>query len=240
MRMSDLNWPGLAAAYVGYRGVRAIMPGYSRKRKSFAPVNKFGFRTKIRRKMGGPSMKPFKMHGRTKFGDSRCTVALKDIKSYQLTPGVDLNEQVVGAGLLTAPLYKRYANLYGRFRIKAIKVEFMKDVHMTQLMTAVTQLSEEKPTDAEAYLRDITCRFHNLAYNSRYTPSRSMRTSDIPLFNTFLPTSSNAVGLPDAAINFLLKHQHLSNLTTLELKITYVVEFAYMLKSVPEIDTQAP
>jgi hypothetical protein len=216
------------------------MPGYrGMKRKTPFGPNKQGFRTKIRRKMSGPSMRPFKMHGRTKFGDSLCTVGLKDIKSFQLTSGSDLNEQITGSGVLTAPLFKRYANLYGRFRIKAVKVEFMKDVHMSQLLTAVTQLSEEKPVDDQAYLRDITCRFHNLQYNSRYTPSRSMRTSDIPLFNTFLPTSSNASQMPDCAVNFLLKHQHLSSLMTLEVKVTYVVEFAYMLKGT-SLDNQTP
>ena len=48
--MQDLNWPGLAAAYIGYRGVQAVsrsMAGY--KRKANYPVNKFGFRNKIRR-----------------------------------------------------------------------------------------------------------------------------------------------------------------------------------------------
>jgi hypothetical protein len=236
--LADINWPGLATGYLGYRVVKSMVGsrvGY--KRKGSAPVNRQGFRTKIRRKMV-PS-KPFKMRGNTKFGDSRCIVTLRDIKSHHLAVGVDLNENVTGASVVNAPLFRRYANQYGRFRIKAIKLSFMKDNHMTHLLTSVTQLSETKPSDATGYMRDITCRHHNLN-NTNSTPSRTLRVSDVPLFDTFYPTATTAANLPDCAINYLLKHQHLSNSMTLEIKVAYVVEFAYMLKNIPEIDLKDP
>jgi hypothetical protein len=230
--------PALAAGIVGYQGFQAVKSMYGRKRKSGAPpVNRQGFRTKIRRKMS--ATKPFKMKGHTKFGDSRCIVTLRDIKSHQLTVGSDLNEQVTGANVINAPLFRRYANLYGRFRVKAIKLQFMKDVHMTHLLTAVTQLSESKPSNDVAYMRDVTCRHHNLNKINQ-TPSRTLRVSDVPLFDTFYATNTTYANLPDCAINYLLKHQQLSNLATLEIKVSYVVEFAYMNKSVPELDLLAP
>jgi hypothetical protein len=64
--------------------------------------------------------------------------------------------------------------------------------------------------------------------------------SDVPLFDTFYPTATTAANLPDCAINYLLKHQHLSNSMTLEIKVAYVVEFAYMLNNIPEIDLKDP
>jgi hypothetical protein len=211
------------------------MAGY--KRKAGQPVNRQGFRTKIRRKM--KPQRPFKVTKGTKFGDSRCIVTLTDIKSHSLTVGSDLNEQVTGSSVVNAPLFRRYANMYGRFRIKAIKVSFMKDNHMTHLLTAVTQLSEGKPADSTAYMRDVTCRHHNLN-NTNFTPSRTLRVSDVPLFDTFYATNTPSGNLPDCAINYLLKHQSLSNAMTFELKVAYVVEFAYMNKIIGDIDDAEP
>jgi hypothetical protein len=182
----------------------------------------------------------FKASGGTKYGDSRCVIALNDIFTFTMNPGTDLNVAIAGSSVLSTPMFRRYANLYGKFRVKSMKVQWYTDTHCTHLLSAVTQMSETAPVDQAAYLRDITCRFHDLSRRD-ISQSRTLIAPDIPLFNTFQSTGEVAGNLPDCAINFLLKHFETprSNVNV-ECRVTFVTEFGFMNKSVPEIDLQAP
>ena len=184
---------------------------------------------------------PFKSSGQTKYGDSRCVVALHNLASFTMAGGSDLNTLVKGSDVTSAPLFNRYANLYGKFRLKSFTVHFMPDSHQTHMLTAVTQLAETAPADQNGYLRDITCRFHDMSRRDQ-SFSRTLYTADVPLFNTFLDTSTNPAGMPDCAICFLVKHAENPPIQNrnFEIRVTWVVEFAYMNKIVSELDGVAP
>jgi len=235
----DLNWPGLALGYVGYRGVRAVynrMPGYKRKQRSNVP-NKFGFRTKIRRKTTRQTPM-YRQPSYAKMNDlDRKFVMLKDIYTEQL-PG---NTTVFGyfklQDIQQMPAFQRFENLYSSFRIHKMTVKFFQGEYVHQAISMVSNTDQDAVTTQDFILRQPTCYIHNLSQNYRGAPpQRTMKLitpgcadswKDFISTNAVTAQIGNATteGTKKAAIKYAFTSQNAANGVQVEMVRLCLVEF---------------
>lgn len=211
--LGDINWPGLALGYVGYRGVQAAMAvGNKRKHPT---QNSQGFRKKIRRKpdtyRGKRYSRPYAMKHAM---DSRI-VPLYDMKTHDLSSGADSFGSVQVADILNCPALGRYAGLYRSVRILKIKVEWFATPYAVQCVSIARQ--NQKGTAELSFdymLKQPGVRFHDLrAAGKGYNAARTMNLANIPVFNEFLDCDTLGTKLSianstiyDAAISYGIRH----------------------------------
>lgn len=233
--MADLNWPGLALGYVGYRGVRSIMAYGKRKHPSNVP-NRFGFRNKIRRKTRYTPM--YRQPAYMKKNDmDRKFVMLKDLHTDP-HPG---NATTFGYFKLQdvqqMPAFQRFENLYSSFRIHKMTVKFHQGEYVHQAISMVSNTDQDAVTTQEFILRQPTCYIHNLSQNSRdVTPQRTLKLITPGCADSWRDfISTNAVtsqigdaitqGTKKAAIKYCFTSQNIANGVQVETVRLCLVEF---------------
>jgi len=242
--MADLNWPGLALGYVGYRGVRAVynrMPGY--KRKSNAPVNKFGFRNKIRRKSnrgfgGGPRRSMYNKHNDldTKF----CVLKLHEQFTTAVT-GEKLGLVKIGQ-LQACPAWTYYSNLFNRYKVQWMRFKLHSPTDVAVMYTYVSMDDVDAPSSRDHILRSQSARVHDVCQN-RYAPGRTLKLRYAEAFNDFLDVDmANAdIGNVDTAgskkckIGYSITGQYQREL---QLSIEFGVTFRGLKDDGPTHDSQ--
>jgi hypothetical protein len=131
--LANVNWPGLALGYYGYRAAKyaySKMPG--QKRKSTLGANVQGFRKRFRLRQQKRNATTFRfpmykqpMVGRTAGEYKVCT--FKDITSHQQSGAVTTGfyEQVTPQQLASAEGIGRQTELFNHIKVLSMKVEFM-------------------------------------------------------------------------------------------------------------------
>ena len=130
------------------------------KRK--APVNKQGFRNKIRRRnLYGKVPRPIPGRSyRTRMATDREFVALHDLRTYDLSSNADLFDCLQIAHVLTAPGLGRYTSRYDRVRFHKLKVEWFATNYTVTAISTTSQSEKTTLTDKDVILRQKNCRFH--------------------------------------------------------------------------------
>ena len=77
--------------------------------------------------------------------------------------------------LQDAPAFTRYSTLYGKVRVKRIKIEFCDGEFTNQVLTAVSSMDADVPSSQDYLLRQSTLAIHNIsqARSHTYPPSRT-------------------------------------------------------------------
>ena len=237
-----------SGGYAGYRvgsSIRKNIMAYG-KRKATGP-NREGFRRKIRRKsaygygsrMSVPHYRPSPYQNRQlSMSNDRCIVALKDIRTHDLTQAVDALGVFQVADILTMPAFARYANLYSKFRIKKLKIEWLPNQMVSQILSFASQDDKSLTgVGADYCLKQRSCRFHAAKQHGDTKAGRTMNLAYIPLFNEFLncDTASTTLSVAnacayDASIRYLIKHHDVGTNVNykVECNLTMVVEFAFL------------
>lgn len=93
-------------------------------------------------------------------------VAIKDIKSVALTGSSHILGSCGLHDLQDAPAFKRYSTLYGKVRVKKIKITFNEGIHSHQVITAVSSMDNDQPAGMDYLLRQSTLATHNLGQSA--------------------------------------------------------------------------
>lgn len=173
----------------------------------------------------------------------------RDIKQVAINTNTAYMGKIGLQDLQDAPAFKRYSTLYGKCRVKKIKIEFCDGHSFThQVLTAVSSMDADVPPSLDYLLRQSTLAVHNIS---------EMRPAGIPAQRTFnlwaankdfmdwTDTTSSALdatygtgstaGTTMATIKYGFTPQQSGATVRVDFTISYLVEFCN-LQDVGTID----
>lgn len=203
------------------------------KRKAMMPAQTFGYRNK-RRKSFVP--RPMKFNYRQRMGTDRLVIALKDLQTKDLTHDADQHDVLQYSNVTDCPGFQRYANLYDRFRVLKFSIKWLTGQDVHQIISFVSQEDKSTESNVDQYLKQRSCRFHNVSQHGQFSPQRTLDLAKIPSFRDFIKCDlassqlSKVNATPfDAAIKYVIKHHRNGHqdlgLHYVQCEIRFVVEF---------------
>ncbi|AXH77826.1 MAG: putative capsid protein [Cressdnaviricota sp.] len=194
-------------------------------------------------KRGGPKMRLPLYQAVPSYKDGRNDhdikwVNIRDIKTLTINNSTEYNGSVGLHDLQDAPIFKKFSLLYGKVRVKKIKVEFCDGDWTQQVLTSVSALDADEPNGRDEQLKQSTLAIHNIsatrvnkypcqrtfnlfAANKEFHEWTNTTTSDL---NGELGTASTP-GSKKAVVKYSFTPQHSGSAQRVELTITYLCEF---------------
>lgn len=166
-------------------------------------------------------------------------VVIKDIR--EIGPVLS-NTMYFGAiglhDLQSAPIFKKFSIMYGKVRVRKIKVTIMDGQYIDVALTTVSQLDADDPAGKDEMLKEPSLHIHNMSESAarKYPPSRTFdlfksnkdftdwtdtTTADL---NAELGTGATP-GSKKAVIKYGVLQQRLTNGAVFQFKIEYFCEF---------------
>lgn len=175
-------------------------------------------------------------------------VNVRDIKQLQVPTGTSYMGKVGLNDLQDAPAFNRYKTLYGKVRVKKIKIEFCDGEFTHQVLTAVSSMDADVPSSQDYLLRQSTLAVHNIS-QARSTGAPPARTFNLweanKDFFDWCDTTNTALddtygtgaspGTTKAVIKYGFAPQHSGATKRVDLTISYLCEFCN-LQDVGSID----
>jgi hypothetical protein len=175
-------------------------------------------------------------------------INIRDIKQVAIGTNTAYMGKIGLNDLQDAPAFTRYKTLYGKVRVKKIKIEFCDGDFTHQVLTAVSSMDADVPTSQEYLLRQSTLAVHNIsqARSHGYPAARTFNlwaankdfmdwcdTTNTALDDT-LGTGSTA-GTSKAVIKYGFTPQQSGTTVRVDFTISYLCEFCN-LQDVGTID----
>lgn len=212
--LADLNWPGAALGYLGYRAARGGYNYLSNRRsmqRQGTKRSRPGYNTF---RPGARRPPPFKARRRAaaykpkKYGAGRQSnagtkyVVLKDLHGPWTLSSGDSPQQFNPSCLTNCPSWGFHSKCYKYYKLLWMKIDYHTTDHAMQAASCVTTDTVVVPTTMNQILIQNNCRIHDFTEFQKRCPSRTVFLKGVTGYEDFLPTGDANTDLVNAEANY--------------------------------------
>lgn len=256
--LADLNFPGAALAYVGYRGARSAYNRYSSYRRNRAIDMAYGKRPSTsstwipgrggrrapikRRRVGGIyRRRSFRNRGGMSDFNSKKSnnvsthfQCIKDMPAYawELDPTVATETafQAFPYQLVNCPSFAFWRKMYKFYKLQWMKVEMHCTDRAVQGASSVNTDSVALVTSMASMLTSFNVRVHDFTETAKRTPQRTIFFKGVTGYEDFLETSDAETDLANVEANMRKIVLNTLFRSDAEAKLRPVISFGVIFK----------